>query len=123
MTTTTMSFSFGCWNVRGLGDLIKCDLVRDTFVTNCSDIVLLKETKLSNVTRYKAQTFLPHNLDTFIHLDAVGASGGLLTAWNSRKFKLISSSQHTFSCSVHLDSELDSKQFWITNVYGPAFKR
>lgn len=38
-----------CWNVRGLGDSKKCDDVLSEILSSNADIVLLQETKLSDI--------------------------------------------------------------------------
>jgi hypothetical protein len=82
MACNHTSFVVLCWNVRGLGDPLKCDIVKDSLHSNFPGIVLLQETKLANVDIVKSASFLPDALNTFISLDASGASRGLLTAWN-----------------------------------------
>jgi exonuclease III len=112
------SFSFISSNVRGLGDSRKCDIVKDTLLNNCFDIVLLQETKLSAISQFKSSTFLPSSLQNFISFDASNASGGILTAWNSSKLKLISITK-PFSISTKFESESNGSIFWVTNIYGP----
>jgi hypothetical protein len=82
MACNHTSFVVLCWNVRGLGDPLKCDIVKDSLHSNFPGIVMLQETKLANVNIVKSASFLPDALNTFISLDASGASRGLLTAWN-----------------------------------------
>jgi hypothetical protein len=119
MACNLSSFKFLSWNVRGLGDPLKCDIVKDSLRANLLDLVMLQETKLSNISSFKSSTFLPTDLNTFLSLDASRASRGLLSAWNPNKFKLKSSIARTFSISVQLESELNATLFWVSNFYGP----
>jgi len=45
MSDSNVLLSMVCWNVRGLGDKIKCDIVKNLFQSNQIDLVLLQETK------------------------------------------------------------------------------
>jgi exonuclease III len=119
MSNASSSFTLICWNVRGLGDRKKCDLVKETLLSNSEDIVLLQETKLNNIDRFKSSSFLPATLQNFISYDAINTSRGHLTTWNANKLKLLSSSTKPFSLSTQLESQANGTIFWITNVYSP----
>jgi exonuclease III len=119
MASNHSTFSVLCWNVRGLGDPNKCDLVKDTLINNIPDLTLLQETKLSLVNRFKESTFLPSSLSDFISLNALNASRGLITAWNKKKFKLLTSFSKLYSISSHFESESNATRFWVSNIYGP----
>lgn len=103
-----------CWNVRGLGDPVKCSVVRSAIVDAAPRLLLLQETKLTSPSPVKLRSFLP------ACLDAAGASGGILTAWDPAFFSLAGSSSGRFSLTVHLDSAVDDLSVSITNVYGPC---
>jgi exonuclease III len=75
-----ISFTFFSWNIRGLGDPLKCDLVKHSLMVNHPNLVLLQETKLANINSFKSSSFLPGFLNSFLSLDAIGASRGLLIA-------------------------------------------
>jgi exonuclease III len=113
------SFSFISWNVRGLGDSKKCDIVKEILLQNSFDIVLLQETELSDINHFKSATFLASSLQNFITVEASNASRGILTAWNSSNLKLTSSITKTFSISAKFESESNGSIFWVTNFYGP----
>lgn len=101
-----VKFSFLCWNVQGLGDVDKCDVVRNTI--NAVDPVLacIQESKLSELSPPKARSFLPCRLDSFVAKDADGSRGGVVTAWDSRVLMLTSSSSSRFSlCQSDLYDE------------------
>jgi exonuclease III len=44
------------WNVRGLGDLDKCNIVRDALKQATPSIICLQETKLCECSRFKIQS-------------------------------------------------------------------
>lgn len=83
------------------------------------DLVLLQETKLHNITPFKLASFLPASLANFVHLDAVGTSGGILTAWNNNLLRLKNSVIKDRSVSVQFECCSSNLTFWATNVYGP----
>lgn len=57
-----------------------------------------------------------------MHLDASGASGGILTAWNNDRFHLNQSVFKDRSVSVLLECCTSNTSFWITNIYVPNFE-
>jgi hypothetical protein len=80
---------------------------------------LLQETKLNSINQFKAATFVSSSLQNFISMDAVNASRGMLTAWNSSKLKLISTLSNPYLVSTKFESEYNGLIFWVTNIYGP----
>jgi len=120
MTSETRTFNLLCWNVRGLGDSDKCVSVRDHVASCKTSIACFQETKLAATGPLKAKTFLPPSLTEFRCLDANGTRGGILTAWDPRAFRLVSSSDQQFSLTTTLTSTMTDFSFSITNVYGPA---
>lgn len=52
------------WNTRGLGDYDKCIVVRDAIRAASPSVACLQESKLHEVTCFKAKTFLPANLSS-----------------------------------------------------------
>jgi exonuclease III len=67
------------WNVRGLGDLDKCNIVRNATRDANYSVVCLQETKLERIDTFKAKTFLPPNLaSTFVFKPVDGTRGGML---------------------------------------------
>ena len=120
MTTKFKNISLGGWNVRGLNDDRKCEVVRDYLSSNSFDILFLQETKLHDTTSYKRSIFLPANLDEFEHVDAIGTAGGILTAWNSKNWKISAKIAKKRTLTVHFLSVTSDFQFWATNVYGPT---
>jgi exonuclease III len=119
MSSNSISFNFVSWNVRGLGNAKKCDVIKETLLNNPSDLVLFQETKLSVNSQFKAISFLPNYLQNFNTIDVTNASRGILTAWNSSNLKLLSTLANPFSISSKFESESNGAIFWVTNVYGP----
>lgn len=118
--TSFKNLSLGCWNVRGLNDDKKCELVRDSLSSNAFDVIFLQETKLQAISSFKKNSFLPTLHDYFEHVEALGTVGGILTSWNSRDFKCCYTVATSKLLTVHLQSEISDFHFWATNVYGPT---
>ncbi|OAY83381.1 hypothetical protein ACMD2_21719 [Ananas comosus] len=89
-------FVFWCWNVRGFNDPSKRCAVR-AVVSKLRNAV---ESKVNHVSGSFLSSVGGSLLNKCVFLEAVGASGGIITGWSSR----------FFSCS----------EFFLTNVYGPA---
>jgi len=108
------------WNVRGLGDSIKCGDVLSELISSSAEIVLLQETKLENISHVKLRSFLPRRLDKYYCILATGASGGILTAWSSPSLYSTHVLATPNTLSVHLASTATNLSMLITNVYAPS---
>jgi hypothetical protein len=53
-------------------------------------------------------------------VDAVGASGGILIAWDSFRWTLVSRHAGWFCLTTEQRSAADDLQFFVNNVYGPC---
>jgi exonuclease III len=68
------------WNTQGLGCLKKRPIVRDAISSSAPSIICIQETNLSSIDCFYVTSFLPSYLFEFATVDAVGSSGGILTA-------------------------------------------
>lgn len=75
------------WNCRGMGSSLKANAVRDLLKAELPDILLLQETKINE---QDFQNYLKNN-KTYegIAVSASGASGGIGTIWDKRKWTLL----------------------------------
>lgn len=124
MSNDVRSLPVLSWNVRGLGDPDKCTVVRDAISSASPMIVCLQESKLHDISRFKAKTFLPRNLsDSFLFNSAAGSRGGIVTAWDPSTLSLESwiSCRHTLT--TVLSSTSSDHLLAVTNVYAPADHR
>lgn len=71
------------WNVRGLNNKARRDVVRDTIASTRPEIVCLQETEIKNMTSRVLLTTLGASLDRHAVLPANGTRGSVLVAWNS----------------------------------------
>ena len=121
MNASTISYGLLSWNVRGLGDDGKCKIVRDTLSARNVTIACIQETKLRSVSSpAKARNFLPPNLSNFHCVDAAGARGGILTAWDDRALTMTSFITRRNSLTLFFISKASDATFAVTNVYAPA---
>jgi exonuclease III len=108
------------WNVRGLGDEDKCCFVCADILAARPTILGLQETKLGPLTLAKAASFLPPALRSFSSVDSVGASGGLISAWDQKVFSLKLSIPSRHILSLDLSLHADGSVLHFTNVYAPC---
>ena len=111
------------WNVRGLGDSLKCDVVKDALTSAHPTTICLQETKLSSPTNQKARSFLPPNFRDFQCVDAGGSRGGILTAWDARSLSLEGFITRKHTLTTVLSSTVTNILFSVTNVYAPSDHR
>jgi len=76
-------FSVLSWNVRGLNSKEKWDAIRAKINESSCHIVCLQETKRDNFDLLYLKKFCPKLLSSFVFFPSVGASGRILTVWNS----------------------------------------
>jgi exonuclease III len=55
------------WNVRGLGDDDKNETVHKTLDEAKTDLICLQETKLIDISLFKARNFLPASFTEFVY--------------------------------------------------------
>jgi exonuclease III len=68
------------WNTRGLGDDEKNETVWKVIDDAKGDIICIQETKLSEITVFRAKKFLPNKFSDFLYQPSEGSSAGLLIA-------------------------------------------
>lgn len=108
------------WNVRGLNNPARRQIVRNLCSQNRATVVCLQETKLSSVDRPLILDLLgPEFADSFVFLPADDTRGGIILAFSSDHFNISSShaTTNTISASVSMIASVAS---WsISLVYGP----
>ncbi|XP_057469671.1 uncharacterized protein LOC130758752 [Actinidia eriantha] len=105
-------------NVRGLGMREKRNKVKILVKKQNVDMLLLQETKLKELRPILIKSIWGNAEHEYVHIDADGSAGGIITVWRPDFFKLISS-----CCSRNfvLISGIILPDFpcTILNVYGP----
>lgn len=64
--------------------------------------------------------FCPHNFDQFVFMPSVGASGGLITVWDSSLFAGNTLFVKSFAVGVNFKSLQTAKSWSLINIYGPC---
>lgn len=116
----TIKLLLSTWNTRGLGQSRKRDDVRAAVEAVLPTILCIQESKLSDISRYLTSSFLPPSLRSFVFKPSIGASGGIVTAWNDSVLELLDHSINDFSVSTTFSFHLDNLSFCVINVYGPC---
>jgi exonuclease III len=107
------------WNCRGFGSKIKEEALKDIIRSSKSEILLIQETKMEGQDFLSKEKSL-WNTSKGIAESARGASGGLGTLWNSKKYDLIKyeTCKHwIFTNLLHLDT---GRQVSLFNLYVPV---
>jgi exonuclease III len=110
---------FVSWNCRGFGSTPKEEALKDIIKTSKAEILLIQETKMEGqdfLRKAKARW----NISSGIAESARGASGGLGTIWNSKKYDLLmhEARKHwIFTSLLHLET---GRQVSLFNLYVPV---
>jgi exonuclease III len=115
-----MRFVTESWNVRGLGDEDKCISVFADLSTARPSLLAIQESKLGELTAAKAASFLPPSIRSHRAVDAVGTSGGLVSAWDQNLFSLSSDFASRHVLSLDLAFIDDGTTIRFSNVYAPC---
>lgn len=120
MNTTNRSWNILNWNIRGINSEDKWLALGQKIEESACSILCLQETKREDFDTAYIRKFCPPRLNKFAFLPSIGASSGLLVAWNGSLFDGEVISQNRFSLSLQFTS-LQSHQSWIlSNIYGPC---
>jgi exonuclease III len=108
------------WNLRGLGDDVKNETIHKTLDEAKADLICLQETKLTEISVFKARKFLPARFTEFVYQPSDGASTGLLIAWSPKEYKVELMDSRKHAITVKVESNSDDTNFVLTNVYAPC---
>ena len=87
---------------------------------NGGAIVCLQETKKPDVDLSFIKTCCPKRFDKFAFVPSRGASGGLLTIWNSSVFSGVVSILEDFVLGIRFTSTISAHSWTLYNIYGPC---
>lgn len=111
--------TFLSWNIRGLRGLNKKTLVRTIVGLHNPEILCLQETKLENHSTRLTRAMGGANIDQWESFPAIGASGGILLGWNSRKLTLSLRVPGTNAVHVLLRNTHDNQELLFSGIYSP----
>jgi len=85
------------WNVRGINDLRKIDVLKSFMRDWKCDLVCLQETESEEVSCSVVRSLWGNYSVDFSFLKAEGASRGIIVMWDKNTFNFVSFSQGDFS--------------------------
>ncbi|XP_045822163.1 exodeoxyribonuclease-like [Trifolium pratense] len=108
------------WNIRGLGGLEKRKAVGNLVGELKPFILCLQETKLQNYDVLLCSNLWGSSFHGFSFRPSVGASGGILTLWDSSEVEMwwTESREHVLWC--HGRFTKSGKEFFVANIYAPC---
>ena len=107
------------WNVRGVNSSDKWLAIRQKIEESAACIVCIQGTKREVFDLAYIHNFCPQRYNKFEFLPSVGASGGILTAWNASLFNGELIFQNKFSLTVQFTCKTSHNSWVLTNIYGP----
>ena len=113
------------WDVRGLGDSDKCITVRDAILAASPTVVCLQESKLEDISSFKAKAFLPFKIaTTFQFAPSSGARGygRMVTVWDQSALTPTNKIEKAYTLTTTF-SQMTDIELTVTNVYAPADHR
>ena len=107
------------WNIRGLNNPHKQDIIKNMIRNNKSNIVLIQETKM---LKDKVEGLLVLRRGRIIGNDSNGSSGGMKIYWNDRSIVGKPISQNRNIMNIRFTNSKDGLYWVLTNVYAPNSK-
>jgi exonuclease III len=104
------------WNIRGLGGLEKRKEVRKLVGDLCPSILCLQETKLQTCDALLSASLWGNSPHAFSYRPSVGASGGLVTIWDSSEVEMWSSGSRDHVLWCHGWFITSGLEFFVINV-------
>jgi exonuclease III len=108
------------WNIRGLGRLDKRKEVRKLVGEKNPLIVCLQETKLQVCNDFLCSSLWGTTSFGFSFRPSSGASGGLLTMWDTSEVEVWSSISRDYVLWCHGRFVRTDEEFLVANVYAPC---
>jgi hypothetical protein len=109
-----------CWNVRGLNDLDKWDLIRNKLEESTCSLFCFQETKKEEIDSHFLRKFAPRRFDCFDYCPSNGAFGGILVGWCSRFFSVVTIESEIFALRLQVTSVHNLAVWNLIVVYGPT---
>lgn len=108
------------WNVRGLGGVEKKREVSQMVREKCPLILCIQETKLEVCNNMVCNSLWNNTHFNFSYQPSVGASGGLLTLWDSKEVEVWSTIFFEHVLGIQGRFVKSGDEFTIFNVYAPC---
>ena len=108
------------WNIRWINSESKLLAIRNAIdISGCS-VLCIQETKWESFDLVFIKSFCPKRFDKFVFAPSIGASGGILTVWNSSVFVGTPWHVESFAVGVSFVSTQSNDSWNLVNVYGPC---
>jgi exonuclease III len=111
------------WNVRGLGGAEKRKEVRNLVAEKRPQILCLQETKMVLCDEIMCATLWSDSSFSFSYRPSVGASGGILTMWDTLEVEVWSSVSYAHVLQIHGRFIHTNEEFYLFNIYAPCDSR
>jgi exonuclease III len=108
------------WNIRGLGGLEKRKEVRKLVGDLRPSILCLQETKLQTCDNSLCLSLWGNSPHAFSFRPSAGASGGILTLWDSSEVEVWTSESRDHVLWCHGRFITSGEEFHVVNVYAPC---
>ena len=108
------------WNVRGLNNPQKRELVKYWLRNWRCDVVYLQETKLAEIDLQLVRSLWDNSFVDWEMLPATGTAGGVLLLWDRRVLEKLDSVVCQFSVSCLWKTLADGMEWVGTGLYGPT---
>ena len=115
-----MKLKLFSWNVRGVNNLNKRNVIRNFIRSQRVDLVCLQETKLQNLSSADARSLGVGRLAEWRAVEAEGTAGGILVFWDTSKLELLEAEIGHFSVTCMFKNVEDGFLWAFTGVYGPV---
>ena len=107
------------WHVRGLNSSARQSAVLRFVRDHQISIVCFRESKVESVSLQLVAQCCGPKFNKFLVVPSVGASGGLVTAWDDSEFEIDQvAASRNFLLAV-CNSKESGKSWHLCNVYGP----
>ena len=109
-----------CWNVRGLNSGDKQLALSNAITSSGCAVICLQETKKPSFDLSFIKSCCPRRFDQFAFVPSHGASGGIVTIWNSTIFSADVLLSEDFALVTRFKSTQSAQCWTLVNVYGPC---
>ena len=115
-----MKLKLFSWNVRGVNNPNKRNVIRNFIRSQRVDLVCLQETKIQELSPVVARSLGVGRMAAWRAVEAEGTTRGILVFWDTRKLELVESEIGEFSITCMFKNVGDGLMWAFIGVYGPV---